>query len=191
MPYCSTILLIHLSHFIVMLTPEEITKLANDRSYILESILDKSLGGDFDGILAELQYAFVCFFVGQCMDALFQWKTIILLLCNCVSAMKSRREDFNNFVDVIIAQLEHIPEDFFIDWISADDNFIGKSLKSLIFHLKEIEAKDTAFFPSSSSNLLVNRVKSRFHYDLEDVYREYEDEELDAALVVDLNESLF
>jgi A1 cistron-splicing factor AAR2 len=112
-------------------TPQEITKINFDKSALLEQLLaDYKHEQAEKELLAEFQFAFVCFLIGQCQDALEQWKNIIELLCNCDEAMESHEDLFTNFIQILKKQLHSIPKDFFVDELS-ERNFLTKTLTSL------------------------------------------------------------
>ena len=69
-------------------TPAEVTKYSMDHSYILENLLKSELFSKNNlAILGEIQFAFVCFLIGQVYDAYGQWKRLVHLLCYCDDAL--------------------------------------------------------------------------------------------------------
>uniref|UniRef100_A0A914QNT4 AAR2 C-terminal domain-containing protein n=1 Tax=Panagrolaimus davidi TaxID=227884 RepID=A0A914QNT4_9BILA len=71
-------------------------------------LLAKSLGNNYNEVLAEFQYAFVVFLIGQVYDGYDQWKRLIHLFSSCRAALQC-------------------PDDFFIDVLSKD-NFLSTTL---------------------------------------------------------------
>ncbi|GFP78826.1 protein aar2 homolog [Phtheirospermum japonicum] len=67
------------------------------QTQLLESILMKEYGGDEDALLAELQFAFIAFLMGQSLEAFMQWKLLVSLLLGCIEA----------FIKVIYYQLKY------------------------------------------------------------------------------------
>ncbi|KAJ9562097.1 hypothetical protein OSB04_007257, partial [Centaurea solstitialis] len=76
---------------------QELTFLNLDKTNLLESILMKDYGGDEDLLLAELQFAFVAFLMGQSLEAFLQWKAFVNLLFGCTEA----------FIKVLYYQLKY------------------------------------------------------------------------------------
>ena len=56
---------------------------------------------DENDVLGELQFAFVCFLIGNCLDAFEQWKLMVNLLCNSEEAVRSRPGLYVNLVNVL------------------------------------------------------------------------------------------
>merc|ERR1712037_209767 len=52
-----------------------------------------------DEILAELQFSFVCFLVGQHYDSFEQWKRLLRLFCQCHDTVSS-----NNFLVSLLTE---------------------------------------------------------------------------------------
>ncbi|KAH7663301.1 A1 cistron-splicing factor AAR2 protein [Dioscorea alata] len=64
---------------------------------LLETILLNDFKGAENLYLAELQFAFVAFMIGQSLQAFLQWKTLVSLFLCCTEA----------FIEVIYWQLKH------------------------------------------------------------------------------------
>ncbi|KAL3637763.1 hypothetical protein CASFOL_018211 [Castilleja foliolosa] len=87
---------------------KELTYLNLDKTQLLESILLKEYGGDEDALLAELQFAFVAFLMGQSLEAFMQWKLLVSLLLGCTEApLHTRSRLFTKFIKVIYYQLKY------------------------------------------------------------------------------------
>jgi len=120
--------------------PHEITKCSMDYSFALESMLQKLDGSDAEKeLLAEIQFAFVCFMLGQVFDAFEHWKTLIRLICKCDDALNRRPTFFINFLEMIEIQIREIPEDFFVD-IVAEQNFLVQTFQILFSTVRDSEA---------------------------------------------------
>ena len=81
-------------------------------------------------ILGELQFSFISFLVGQCLDSYDQWKHLIVLLAESEESFMTHRQLMLNFVVVLYEQIKQFPEDFFEDEISKG-NFLSKCLNRL------------------------------------------------------------
>ncbi|KAH7663297.1 A1 cistron-splicing factor AAR2 protein [Dioscorea alata] len=71
--------------------------LMQQKTQLLETILLNDFKGAENLYLAELQFAFVAFMIGQSLQAFLQWKTLVSLFLCCTEA----------FIEVIYWQLKH------------------------------------------------------------------------------------
>lgn len=68
----------------------------------------KEYKGDEDLLLAELQFAFVAFLMGQSLEAFLQWKAFVNLLFGCIEApLHTRSHLFTKFIKVLYYQLKY------------------------------------------------------------------------------------
>ncbi|KAK4410133.1 protein AAR2 [Sesamum angolense] len=87
---------------------KELTSLNIDKTQLLETILMKEYGGDEDALLAELQFAFIAFMMGQSLEGFLQWKLLVSLLFGCTEApLNTRSRLFTKFIKVIYHQLKY------------------------------------------------------------------------------------
>ncbi|KAL0424052.1 UNVERIFIED_CONTAM: protein AAR2 [Sesamum radiatum] len=87
---------------------KELTSLNIDKTQLLETILMKEYGGDEDALLAELQFAFIAFLMGQSLEGFLQWKLLVSLLFGCTEApLNTRSRLFTKFIKVIYHQLKY------------------------------------------------------------------------------------
>lgn len=87
---------------------QELTSLNLDKTKLLEIILTKDYGSAEDLLLAELQFAFIAFLMGQSLEAFLQWKTLVTLLFGCTEApFHTRSQLFTKFIKVIYYQLKY------------------------------------------------------------------------------------
>uniref|UniRef100_S4PCX9 Protein AAR2 homolog n=1 Tax=Pararge aegeria TaxID=116150 RepID=S4PCX9_9NEOP len=107
-------------------TPEEITKHYLDQSYTLELIVAKH--DEPLHMIGELQFSYLCFLVGQSLDALEHWKNLVILFCSCDEAIHKYRSVYFHFVKTIEVQIEEMPEDFLAD-IVMNKNLVYKKLR--------------------------------------------------------------
>ena len=73
------------------------------------------------------------------LEALEQWKALLLLLTRCDAALESRPRLYAEFARTLREQLTYAPADFFADELSAD-NFLRDALGAL--SLRASEAAD-------------------------------------------------
>ncbi|KAK3003218.1 hypothetical protein RJ639_018891 [Escallonia herrerae] len=90
------------------LSGQELTSLNLDKTQLLESLLVKEYEGSEDLMLAELQFGFVAFLMGQSLEAFLQWKSLVSLLLGCTQApLHTRSQLFTKFIKVIYYQLKY------------------------------------------------------------------------------------
>lgn len=109
-------------------TPAQITQHSMDRSYTLNAILERHYKEKPLNVLGELQFAFVCFLVGNVYEAFEHWKSLLALLCRSEEAMKDRKELYLGLITVLYHQLGEVPPDFFVDIVSQN-NFLTSTLQ--------------------------------------------------------------
>ncbi|KFQ32974.1 Protein AAR2, partial [Mesitornis unicolor] len=109
-------------------TPEEITRHSMDLSYALQQVIGQRYAGQPLDLLAELQFAFICFLIGNLYDAFEHWKRLLNILCRSEDAMGKHQDLYINLISVLYHQLNEIPADFFVDIISQD-NFLTSTLQ--------------------------------------------------------------
>ena len=119
-------------------SPAEITKYSMDHSYVLRTILESTYAEDELGILGELQFAFVCFLLGQVFDAFEQWKQLVHLLCSCDEALATHATLYTQFISIMHYHVKEIPEDFFVDIVTRN-NFLVATLRTFFATLSENE----------------------------------------------------
>ena len=117
-------------------SPAEVTKYNMDHSYVLEQVLERY--ADKNDLLGELQFAFICFVVGQNYDSFEHWKCLVRLLSSCDEAIAKHPQLFMNYMTVLHFQTREIPEDFFVDIVSRE-NFLVQTLHNFLENLKDSE----------------------------------------------------
>lgn len=128
-------------------------------------------------ILGELQFAFVCFLIGQVYDALEQWKSLINLLCNSENSIKKYPQLFIQFVQVVYFELKEMPEDFFSD-ILTSNNFLVVNLHNFFDNIKSVNDEcmnqDGSILQLSEKCIkFKNYLKEKFGFDFEEEPDEY------------------
>nr|XP_060628290.1 protein AAR2 homolog isoform X1 [Anolis sagrei ordinatus]XP_060628291.1 protein AAR2 homolog isoform X2 [Anolis sagrei ordinatus]XP_060628292.1 protein AAR2 homolog isoform X2 [Anolis sagrei ordinatus] len=109
-------------------TPEEVTRHSMDLSYALETVINKRYASNSQDVLGELQFAFICFLIGNVYDAFEHWKKLLNLLCRSEDAILKHQAMFGDLISVLYHQLSEIPADFFVDIVSQD-NFLTSTLQ--------------------------------------------------------------
>ncbi|KAL6483172.1 hypothetical protein MHYP_G00080440 [Metynnis hypsauchen] len=109
-------------------TPAQITQCSMDLSYALSCLLENHHKEHPLNVLGELQFAFVCFLIGNVYEAFEHWKSLLALLCKSEEAMKERKDLYLGLITVLYHQLGEIPPDFFVDIVSQN-NFLTSTLQ--------------------------------------------------------------
>ncbi|KAK7884191.1 hypothetical protein WMY93_027314 [Mugilogobius chulae] len=109
-------------------TPAEITQCSMDHSYALDLVLEKYYQAQPLNLLGELQFAFVCFLIGNVYEGFEHWKRLLALLCRSEEAMKKHKDLYLGLIAVLYHQLGEIPPDFFVDIVSQN-NFLTSTLQ--------------------------------------------------------------
>ncbi|CAL8251479.1 unnamed protein product [Arctogadus glacialis] len=161
-------------------TPAQITQCSLDLSYALVNLLEKHYKLKPLDVLGELQFAFVCFVIGNVYDGFEHWKRLLALLCRSEDAMRSHKELYLGLIAVLYHQLGEIPPDFFVDIVSQD-NFLTSTLQDFF---------QFAIGPGVDSTLRKRAEKFKVH--LTKKFRWDFDADLDdcAPVVVDLPEGV-
>lgn len=118
-------------------SPAEMTKYSIDSSYALKSILCSNYKDNEAKILGEIQFAFICFLIGQVLDAFEQWKNLVHVMCTSEEALQNHASLFLNFISVIHYHIQETPEDFFVDILSAN-NFLTSTLQEFFSNLENM-----------------------------------------------------
>ncbi|XP_076451650.1 protein AAR2 homolog [Babylonia areolata] len=123
-------------------SPAEVTKFSIDSSFQLDRMLQSRYSDNPAGILAEVQFAFICFLVGQNYDSFEHWKWLVHILCTSDSALVALPSLFVDFIGVLHFQIREIPQDFFVDIVSQN-NFLTGTLHEFFSNLdsQEVDSK--------------------------------------------------
>lgn len=160
-------------------TPEEITKHSMDGTYVLD-MLTSELENETE-ILGELQICFICFLIGQSLEALDSWRSLFKVLCNVRIGLTRKRSLYSEFLKVLETQLTFIPEDFLVDIVSSN-NVIYTSLRELFRSLEEGSGVEPRL--KCEAERLKERLTEKFCWDFEDLEEEIGE---DAPVIVDLS----
>ncbi|KAK2170133.1 hypothetical protein LSH36_4g11051 [Paralvinella palmiformis] len=142
-------------------SPEEVTRYSMDHSFVLESLLKTGYEVEMTDILGELQFAFICFLIGQVYDAFEQWKKLVRLLCMCDEAMAKHPELYAQFISTIHYQIQEIPEDFFVDIVSQN-NFLVSVLHTFF---ENLESSTTLPTLKEKGQKFRTHLQKRFNWD--------------------------
>lgn len=151
-------------------TPAQITVHCLDSSYALETMISSCYNNNALLLLGELQFVFVCFFIGHVYEAFEHWKKLVQLLSTSTEAVKRKKELFTQLISVLYFQLKEIPEDFFVDIVSHD-NFLTVTLHELFCNL---EAADVDPKLKSRGLKFKKHLTEKFQWDFSSELSEYE-----------------
>ncbi|CAH2292759.1 AAR2 homolog [Pelobates cultripes] len=154
-------------------TPAEVTKHSMDLSYALGCLLETNYPGQPLEVLAELQFSFVCFLLGNVYEGFEQWKGLLNLLCRSETFALQQPDLYSEVISILYHQLAQVPTDFFIDIVSQD-NFLTSTLQVLF-----------SFLCSPSADKSVRKKAMRFRAHLTKKFQwDFEEEPLDCAPIV-------
>jgi len=123
-------------------SPAEITKYSMDSSHALRVLLDQRYSHNINGILGEVEFAFICFLIGQNYDSFEQWKKLVHLLCTSEEAIVQNPSTYLLFITSLHFQIREIPSDFFVDIVSSN-NFLTTTLHELFQNLESEGVDET------------------------------------------------
>ncbi|XP_076642561.1 protein AAR2 homolog [Halictus rubicundus] len=152
-------------------SPSEVTKHSLDSSYALNTFL-KEFTQSMD-IIGELQLVFVCFLVGQSLDAFEHWKQLVCLICGADSVIPERRGIFMEFMKALEVQLTHVPEDVLCD-IVTNNNFVYQNLRKLFANIEANSYIDGRL--KTYAVRFRNRLTAKFLWDFSNLQEEDDDE---------------
>lgn len=121
---------------------------------------------------------FVCFLVGQSLDAFEHWKKLVSLICGADCAISQRRTIYVEFMKAIEIQLMHVPEDILCD-IVANNNFIYHNLRKLFANIEINSELDGRL--KSYTKRFSERLSTKFLWDFSNLQEETDD---DAPVIV-------
>ena len=113
-------------------------------------------------VLAEIQFAFLCFLVGMNYDSFEQWKRLVVMMCSCDDGLVKYKSLFLEFITMIYFQMKEVPSDFFVDIVSSS-NFLSSCLNSLFSNVKNSEEVDSQL--KDKANKFEANVTKRFGWD--------------------------
>ncbi|XP_070548172.1 protein AAR2 homolog [Ptychodera flava] len=144
--------------------PAEITKYSMDSSYALETLVKTHYNDNVFGVIGELQFAFICFLLGQVYDSFEHWKHLFHLLCSCEDAIDKHGDLYHAFMTTIYFQLAEIPKDFFVDIVTRN-NFLTSCLADFFRNLDDSEATHHL---KSRGRKLKQSLTKKFQWDFDD-----------------------
>jgi len=152
----------------------EITKYSLDSSFQLETFLTSV--EKVDEALAELQFCFLCFLLGQNYESFEHWKMMVAMLCGCVEALSRHTSLFLDFMSDLHFQMAEVPDDFFVDIVSAN-NFLVQSLTDLFINIRENDDADMKL--KSRAISFENHLSRKFGW----TFEEEVDDELSPVII--------
>lgn len=101
-------------------------------------------------VLAELQFAFLCFSLGGVLDAFDHWKQMVHLICTSEGLIVEHLALFQELVPVLRAQTEQLECDFFVDIVERR-NFLLQTLRRFFSNALDNSALKSLSITSSST----------------------------------------
>ncbi|KAL0271101.1 UNVERIFIED_CONTAM: hypothetical protein PYX00_008307 [Menopon gallinae] len=151
-------------------SPSEITRHSLDSSYLLEQIIVQH--DSKTDILGELQFAFLCFFVGFSLEAFEHWKKLLNILCSSEEVIPKYNDLYSEFLNILNLQVSEIQEDFLVD-IVAGNNFVYKLLRKLF---RSLHTSDIGGRLGSRAKRFQEVLTEKFMWDFSDVLEEDEED---------------
>lgn len=115
-------------------TPAEISKYHMDSTYALNLLLAERFDHNMGMLLGEIQFAFICFLIGQNYDSFEQWKKLVNLLSTSGDAVVQHPDIYLDFITILHFQIREIPSEFFVDIVTRN-NFLTVTLHELFQNL--------------------------------------------------------
>jgi A1 cistron-splicing factor AAR2 len=134
-------------------------------------------------IIGEMQLSFVCFLVGQSLDAFEQWKKLVTLICGVDNAIPQYHIIYMKFLQSLEVQLSYVSEELLCD-IVTNNNFIYRNLYILFGNI-ELNSKVEGRLKSCARRLQ-ERLTAKFLWDFSNLFVETDDE---APVVVSLTKT--
>ncbi|XP_057316382.1 protein AAR2 homolog isoform X1 [Hydractinia symbiolongicarpus] len=158
------------------ISPQDRTKHCLDSSFFLQKLIESCPGGEND-VIGEMQFAFICFLIGQVYDAFEHWKLLVTLITNSQNIISSKNDFYMKFLNVIELHMDECPDDFFID-IVAQNNFLVKTFQAFFQSFNSPDDNSGELLKGLS--LLKHKLTTRFEWDFD------EEDEDDLPVVVEL-----
>ncbi|XP_002125944.2 protein AAR2 homolog [Ciona intestinalis] len=143
----------------------EITKHSMDSSYVMKTII--SCYHDPMNLLGELQFSFLCFILGQVMDAFDHWKKLVRIICYCENSLHDLQQFYLLLISVLYHQIIEIPSDFFVD-ITSSNNFLIAALSRLFSNIDSTDDTELKQRALLFRKHLTKKLKWKFNYEPDD-----------------------
>lgn len=120
-------------------------------------------------MLAEFQFSFVTLIMGHVYACFEQWRKILVMICSADSALNRHQDFFIEFTRILRSQLEHVPEDLFID-ITDTNNLVRHQLDIFFQNCLHIQDLDDVLRIETDNlrTLLEEKYGWQFKLDLDD-----------------------
>lgn len=128
-------------------------------------------------LIAEIQYSYAIFLVGQSIEGLMHWRKILQLLSNSSLAVDKYIEFYEIYLDVLKFQLLELPEELMAP---SHKNLIYRDVRQLVLNCLEYSRLGDVL------NRFIDYLKSNMQWFLNDNFRE--DDPDDLPVLVDFNE---
>lgn len=123
--------------------------------------------------MGELQFAFVSFLVGHCMEGFEHWKRLLGVFSSVQKDLSKNITLYMNLLTVLKPQLAEIPVDFLVDIVESN-NFVYQSLRKLFCNIAN-ECSNGRL--QSKARRLQEYLTQTFLWEFDDLNEEEEDEQ--------------
>lgn len=152
-------------------TGRERTEAAQDRSWALGDLVERFCGGEEEGVLGEVQVAFLMVLTLNNNSCLEQWKRLLTLLLTCKKAVVRYEGLYVRFLQLLRMQLQHCEDADGMLFDLSDEG--GALLKGLLRRFRKgLEELDGAEKADVIDELdeLEDFLKSEFGWQLDDSF---------------------
>ncbi|KAM8701935.1 hypothetical protein ACLKA7_007978 [Drosophila subpalustris] len=111
--------------------PADVSRHAIDCIAAVNRLFD-SFQNSPDGLIEELQLAFVFFLVGYSVESLDHWRKLLALLAHSETAVSKHKLAYMKYSEVLAHQLPHLPEELMTPSIH---NTVYKDVRELLINL--------------------------------------------------------
>ncbi|XP_034475574.1 protein AAR2 homolog [Drosophila innubila] len=111
--------------------PADISRHAIDCIAAVNKLFE-SFGNSPDGLIEELQLAFVFFLVGYSVESLDHWRKLLALLAHSETAVSKHKLAYMKYSEVLAHQLPHLPEELITP---SPYNTVYKDVRELLVNL--------------------------------------------------------
>ncbi|XP_060645529.1 protein AAR2 homolog [Drosophila nasuta] len=112
--------------------PADISRHAIDCIAAVNKLFDSFTNENPDGLIEELQLAFVFFLVGYSVESLDHWRKLLALLAHSETAVSKHKLAYMKYSEVLAHQLPHLPEELMTP---SPHNTVYKDVRELLVNL--------------------------------------------------------
>lgn len=116
-------------------SPLEISRHSIDSSFTLNYIIQTYHQNNELGLIGELQFAFITFFLGHVYDSFEFWLNLLRIISCAQSALFTRKEFYLTFIRVLYFQFKQANDSLNIDFVDDKNNSIYQLMRTFFGNL--------------------------------------------------------